>query len=594
MSQEQWPKEEVEESRFQGQEQPIGEQMIHGVPETGRWGERNRERTGFVPQNGGMHVPGQEKSAPRGIKRKKKGILKRKSQHLLTNRTRNYESTSTGPDEDEERLRGHRFTHKENEVLVQAVIQRSEDLFGTDKFKGSAARKRHFWEEVVDTVSGLGKCRRSVEVCKKRFQDCRRQVKQKMLEEENQITAGGPRVLIYYNSWEEMLRQYLSLTALSGIVDTGDTATLQPKAPSVEQTSKDDEEIVMKQEIPERQIRVQNDTKAGPSQPVDLPPKTPRMPSTDTYYIQRRKRITPPHGYDPYYYTTQQLRQISQSRKPFQSVTPMWKPKKTHSSYSSSGFYRAYRTKVAQHRPLSFHRMRHTSSTIPTTGSSAGIEDQDDLAMPTSPPRTPSPQIPEEDLLDGEDSEQEMPLFPEQQKEGNDDYEAEESPPDHYYTTDNMFEANQQSYQQNMRRVSRTRNTEMYRMRERITAMEHLLRSELHHISSGINLCHMGILDLASSSRITNTVLSEISMELRTLNHTLSRAVDLMTSPTSLSVPPVSILSPMPSCTAGSSLDSPLPPSEDNLAGSTNRLTRPASFSTSTSPSRKAKRGKNI
>ncbi|XP_073467190.1 uncharacterized protein [Aquarana catesbeiana] len=125
---------------------------------------------------------------------------------------------------EEERQRGQRFSEEENEVLVANVLNHYRELCGQSSVKGSATQKRRLWQEVVNNVNSVAKTYRTIEVCKKRYGDCRRAVKLKMAALEQQaLGRGDPHEQIRFNSWEEKLWQKISALMSDGgqhVLDT--------------------------------------------------------------------------------------------------------------------------------------------------------------------------------------------------------------------------------------------------------------------------------------------------------------------------------------------------------------------------------------
>ncbi|XP_056374833.1 myb-related transcription factor, partner of profilin-like [Hyla sarda] len=132
---------------------------------------------------------------------------------------------------EEERQRGQRFSEEENEVLIEGVLAYYKELCGYSSLKGSASRKRHLWQEVVNKVNSIGMTYRTIEVCKKRYGDCRRAVKLKMAALEHQAMGwGGSHEQIKFNNWEEKLRQKIISVTMNGaqrVLDTGRPSSLE-------------------------------------------------------------------------------------------------------------------------------------------------------------------------------------------------------------------------------------------------------------------------------------------------------------------------------------------------------------------------------
>lgn len=132
---------------------------------------------------------------------------------------------------EEERQRGQRFSEEENKVLVEGVLTYYKELCGYSSLKGSASRKRRLWQEVVNKVNSIGTTYRTIEVCKKRYGDCKRAVKLKMAALEHQAMGwGGPQEQIKFNNWEERLRQKIISVTMNGaqrVLDTCKPSSLE-------------------------------------------------------------------------------------------------------------------------------------------------------------------------------------------------------------------------------------------------------------------------------------------------------------------------------------------------------------------------------
>lgn len=134
---------------------------------------------------------------------------------------------------EEERQRGQRFSEEENEALVVNVLRYYRELCGHSAIKGSATRKRRLWQDVVDKVNSVATTYRTIEVCKKRYGDCRRAVRLKMAALEQQAQGrGDPNEQIRFNSWEEKLRQKISSLMSAG----GQPNTMEITSPNVQET----------------------------------------------------------------------------------------------------------------------------------------------------------------------------------------------------------------------------------------------------------------------------------------------------------------------------------------------------------------------
>ncbi|XP_068091474.1 uncharacterized protein [Hyperolius riggenbachi] len=146
---------------------------------------------------------------------------------------------------EEERQRGQRFNEEENEALVAGVLSHYKDLCGYSAVRGSAARKRQLWEDVANHVNSVASTYRTIEVCKKRYGDCRRVVKVKLAALEQQMRGRGiANEPIRFNNWEEKLRQKICAVMSGGgaqqrkrVLDSSEPTTLQVACPEPSETS---------------------------------------------------------------------------------------------------------------------------------------------------------------------------------------------------------------------------------------------------------------------------------------------------------------------------------------------------------------------
>ncbi|XP_072269203.1 uncharacterized protein [Pyxicephalus adspersus] len=191
---------------------------------------RAGHKFGYDGSLGGMECGG-------GLRRG--GKKKRGSWHHFRDRQRKLKEHNVGYVE-EERQRGQRFSEEENEVLVANVLTHYKELCGHSAMKGSATRKRRLWQEVVNKVNSVATTYRTIEVCKKRYGDCRRAVNLKMAALQQQaIGRGDPHEQIRFNSWEDKLRQKISGTLSGGgqrVLDTCELTTLEVTGLSTPET----------------------------------------------------------------------------------------------------------------------------------------------------------------------------------------------------------------------------------------------------------------------------------------------------------------------------------------------------------------------
>ncbi|XP_053558175.1 t-SNARE domain-containing protein 1-like [Bombina bombina] len=131
-------------------------------------------------------------------------------------------------------MRCPNFSFDENVALVQAIMDNHSALFGQEKGRGVARRRKEAWSAVEEAVNSVAPQRRTAEGLKKRWNDCKRRVKEKMGQKamHQRKTGGGPPLEAEYNVWQEMIRSSLSITAVRGLPGACDSgvATTAPHA----------------------------------------------------------------------------------------------------------------------------------------------------------------------------------------------------------------------------------------------------------------------------------------------------------------------------------------------------------------------------
>ncbi|XP_063786129.1 uncharacterized protein LOC134934685 [Pseudophryne corroboree] len=133
----------------------------------------------------------------------------------------------------EERIRAPKFTPAENDVLIQGVVKNYSKLFG--RLNGLSVpydSKESIWREIAMNVSAEGVCVRTAHVCKKRYHDCKSNVKRKMALEKKYVsgTGGGSPIQVDFHSWEVPLQEIVCPAGIFGIeggIDTGNVKNVQ-------------------------------------------------------------------------------------------------------------------------------------------------------------------------------------------------------------------------------------------------------------------------------------------------------------------------------------------------------------------------------
>lgn len=115
------------------------------------------------------------------------------------------------------RARNIRFSQAENMVLVSKLLPVYEQLLGQQKSKISFYKKSQMWQEICAAVNGAGHRQRTVHHCKKRVNDMKRQVRNKMNREKSNGGQGSPPIQVYYTKYEEELKKVLPAEIIDGI-----------------------------------------------------------------------------------------------------------------------------------------------------------------------------------------------------------------------------------------------------------------------------------------------------------------------------------------------------------------------------------------
>ncbi|XP_018418686.1 PREDICTED: uncharacterized protein LOC108792409 [Nanorana parkeri] len=114
------------------------------------------------------------------------------------------------------RPRNIRFSQAENMTLVSKLLPLYEQLLGRQKSTMSFNRKSQMWQEICDAVNRVGHRQRTVHHCKKRFNDIKRQVRNKLNREKSNVTEGSPPIHVYYTKYEEELKKVLPAEVIDG------------------------------------------------------------------------------------------------------------------------------------------------------------------------------------------------------------------------------------------------------------------------------------------------------------------------------------------------------------------------------------------
>lgn len=91
-----------------------------------------------------------------------------------------------------ERLRKHKFTDAELDILVKEVTRHEDTLFGLQGNRLTAREKYKIWFGITEQVCAASGLQRSIEDVKRRWQDLRRRTKTRVLEARRQMCRDRP------------------------------------------------------------------------------------------------------------------------------------------------------------------------------------------------------------------------------------------------------------------------------------------------------------------------------------------------------------------------------------------------------------------
>ncbi|XP_066549730.1 myb-related transcription factor, partner of profilin [Amia ocellicauda] len=148
-----------------------------------------------------------------------------------------------------ERMRKHKFTDAELEVLIEEVTQREDVLFGLQGNRLTTREKYKMWFDITERVCATSGIQRSINEVKRRWQDLKRRTKAKVVEAQRHMPQNSPSSL-FLTSMEQRVYDSLNIhtivkaeeqdtTSISSlpedsyivtVVDTVSSDTPQPSA----------------------------------------------------------------------------------------------------------------------------------------------------------------------------------------------------------------------------------------------------------------------------------------------------------------------------------------------------------------------------
>ncbi|XP_053565563.1 uncharacterized protein LOC128655970 isoform X2 [Bombina bombina] len=117
------------------------------------------------------------------------------------------------------------FSHQQNVVLIDMIIDSYDYLFGCRVKQTNFSRRKQIWQRISDAVSAQGPGKKDVDQLKKRYNDIKRFAKAKLAREKNsaRATGGGPAYVADLNDYEQKLVQRLGPEIITGITDDCDS-----------------------------------------------------------------------------------------------------------------------------------------------------------------------------------------------------------------------------------------------------------------------------------------------------------------------------------------------------------------------------------
>ncbi|XP_015202005.2 myb-related transcription factor, partner of profilin-like [Lepisosteus oculatus] len=123
-----------------------------------------------------------------------------------------------------ERMRKHKFTDAELDVLIEEVTQREDVLFGLQGNRLTTREKYKIWFDITERVCATSGIQRSINEVKRRWQDLKRRTKAKVIEARRHMPRNSPSSSLYLTSMEQ--RVYDSLNIHTVVKDEEQDSTL--------------------------------------------------------------------------------------------------------------------------------------------------------------------------------------------------------------------------------------------------------------------------------------------------------------------------------------------------------------------------------
>ncbi|XP_063791850.1 uncharacterized protein LOC134948014 [Pseudophryne corroboree] len=142
-------------------------------------------------------------------------------------------SSNPGSDEEwqpEPRQTSGSMHHQQTQGNNEDTDTSEAELLGHRSAKTHPSEKMKIWRKIADNVTAVSGVVREVDVCKKRYSNCRRCTKKKMAKEHNykKGTGGGPPLDITWLPWEEKIMHRMNPAMIQGLPASIDSSISRP------------------------------------------------------------------------------------------------------------------------------------------------------------------------------------------------------------------------------------------------------------------------------------------------------------------------------------------------------------------------------
>ncbi|XP_028651807.1 myb-related transcription factor, partner of profilin-like [Erpetoichthys calabaricus] len=110
-----------------------------------------------------------------------------------------------------ERMRKHKFTEAELDILIEEVTQKEDILFGLQGNCMTTYEKNKIWVEIAHRLYAASGMQRTVSEIKRRWQDLKRRTKQKVEDARCHMSKSSPSSALYLTAMEQRVYDSLNI-----------------------------------------------------------------------------------------------------------------------------------------------------------------------------------------------------------------------------------------------------------------------------------------------------------------------------------------------------------------------------------------------